>query len=254
MLVAVDIGNTHVHLGLFDLENGRLVNHFTSSVTDTPLKGLSVDPSILQNASGCILASVNPEAEDAFCDWLKTSMWKRAPLRVPADVPLNIPVLTKKPEKTGVDRLLNAMAAFKRTGTSTVVVDAGTAITIDAISKKGEFLGGVITPGLAPLTEALHTQTALLPRVSVVQRPRQTLGKDTDEAVNSGIYWGMVGAIEKIVKNLLEELGDDPVVLATGGDAKLLATEIPTITGVVPHLTLEGLLVAYTQHLSSKEI
>ena len=253
MLVAVDIGNTHVHLGLFDLESGRLVNHFTSSVTDTPLEGLSVDPSILQDASDCILASVNPEVEDAFCDWLKTSMWKSAPLRVPADVPLNIPVLTKKPEKTGVDRLLNAMAAFKRTGTSTVVVDAGTAITIDVISKKGEFLGGVITPGLTPLTEALHTQTALLPRVSV-QRPRHTLGKDTDEAVNSGIYWGMVGAIEKIMKNLLEELGDDPVVLATGGDAKLLATEIQTITGVVPHLTLEGLLVAYTQHLNSKEI
>ncbi len=252
MLIAVDIGNTNIHLGLFDLDSKRLVNHFMASSSSTHLESLSVDPSILQGASDCILASVNPKAENAFCNWLN-SRWDGNPLKIPSDVPIHIPILAKNPEEIGVDRLLNALAAFQRTGTTTIVVDVGTAVTIDVVSKKGEFLGGAIAPGLEPLMEALHMRTALLPKVSV-QKPRRTMGKDTNEAVKSGLYWGMIGIIEKITKKLSEEQGDKPVVLATGGDAGLLANEIQIIDKTVPHLTLEGILTVYSEHLSSKDI
>ncbi|MFQ5861595.1 MAG: type III pantothenate kinase [Candidatus Brocadiales bacterium] len=252
MLIAVDIGNTNIHLGLFDLDSRQLVSRFTVSASNTHLKNLPVDSFILQSASDCILASVNPRAESAFCNWLD-SRWDRSPLRIPIDVPIHIPVLVKDPERVGVDRLLNALAAFQRTGTTTIVVDVGTAITIDVISNKGEFLGGVIAPGLESLKEALHTRTAFLPKVSV-QRPQHVLGKDTEKAVRTGLYWGGVGVIEKITKKLIEELGNKPSVLATGGDAELLANEIQLIDRVVPHLTLEGILTAYNAQFSGKGI
>lgn len=252
MLVAVDIGNTNIHLGLFDQDSRCLINHFRVSASDTHLKDLSVDPSILQEASDCVLASVNPRAENAFCNWLHPR-WKGRLLRVPVDVPVSIPILARNPDKIGTDRLLNALAAFQRTATATIVIDAGTAVTIDAVSEKGEFIGGVIAPGLETLKEALHLRTAFLPRVSV-QRPRRVLGKDTNEAVKSGLYWGMVGLVEKITKKLLEEQVNTPTVLATGGDAELLANEIQIIDEIVPHLTLEGILTAYCRHFNSKDV
>ena len=216
------------------------------------MKDLSVDPSILQEASDCVLASVNPRAENAFCNWLHPR-WKGRLLRVPVDVPVSIPILARNPDKIGTDRLLNALAAFQRTATATIVIDAGTAVTIDAVSEKGEFIGGVIAPGLETLKEALHLRTAFLPRVSV-QRPRRVLGKDTNEAIKSGLYWGMVGLVEKITKKLLEEQVNTPTVLATGGDAELLANEIQIIDEIVPHLTLEGILTAYCRHFNSKDV
>lgn len=251
MLLTADIGNTNIHLGLFDLEGKRLVNHFTVSASDTHLKNLPVGPSVLREASGCILASVNPKAENVFCNWLNPR-WNGKLLRVPTDVPVRIPILAENPDRIGVDRLLNAVAAFERTATATIVIDVGTAVTIDAISKKGEFMGGIIAPGLESLKEALHLRTAFLPKVSV-QRPLRILGKDTNEAVKSGLYWGMVGLIEKITKKLLEEQADASSVLATGGDAELLANEIQIIDEIVPHLTLEGILTAYCRHLDNKD-
>lgn len=229
-----------------------MINHFRVSASDTHLKDLSVDPSILQEASDCVLASVNPRAENAFCNWLHPR-WKGRLLRVPVDVPVSIPILARNPDKIGTDRLLNALAAFQRTATATIVIDAGTAVTIDAVSEKGEFIGGVIAPGLETLKEALHLRTAFLPRVSV-QRPRRVLGKDTNEAIKSGLYWGMVGLVEKITKKLLEEQVNTPTVLATGGDAELLANEIQIIDEIVPHLTLEGILTAYCRHFNSKDV
>ncbi|MFQ5956986.1 MAG: type III pantothenate kinase [Candidatus Brocadiales bacterium] len=250
MLLAVDIGNTNIHLGLFDLDSKRLASHFTVSTSNAHLENIPVDSSILQVTSECVLASVNPETENAFCNWLN-SRWNKSPLRVPSDVSIHMPVLVKNPESVGVDRLLNALAAFRRTGTTTIVVDVGTAVTIDVISKKGEFLGGVIAPGLESLKEALHTRTALLPKVSV-QRPQRIIGKDTEDAVKSGLYWGAVGVVEKITKKLIEELDDNPSVLATGGDAELIASEIQLVDEVVPHLTLEGILTAYNAQFSGK--
>ncbi len=245
MLLAVDIGNTNLHVGLFDVDSGQLVNHHTVSASDVHAGSIPIDPAILRDVSDCILASVNPGAENHLCNWLDSQLGRK-PLKIPDDVPIRIPTLTRHPERIGVDRLLNAIAAYRRTRTSTIVVDVGTAITIDAISAKGEFLGGVISPGLEPLKTALHTHTALLPEVHV-QRPRRTLGKDTNEAINSGLYWGMVGVIERITKNLSEEFDNKTVVLATGGDAELLANDVQAVDKIVPHLTLEGVFAAYVE-------
>ncbi len=245
MLLAVDIGNTNLHAGLFDVDSGRLVRHHTVSASGINAGSVSIDPAILEEISDCILASVNPVTENNFLKWFDSRSDKK-PLKIPDDVPIRIPTLTRHPERIGVDRLLNATAAYRRTRTSTIVVDVGTAITVDAISANGEFLGGVISPGLEPLKTALHACTALLPEVQV-QRPHRTLGRDTHEAVNAGLYWGMVGVIERITNNLSEELDGKAVVLATGGDAELLANDIQVVNEIVPHLTLEGVFAAYVE-------
>ena len=240
MLIAVDIGNTNIHLGLFKDE--KLIRHLRQRA-DADLDNLSLESSILEDASNFVLASVNPRVEELFRRWL-TSKWGRNPLRIPKDIPLKIPILTENPERVGIDRLLNALAAFSRTQSATIVVDMGTALTIDAVSRKGEFLGGIIAPGLETFKEALHTRTAFLPRVSVT-RPHLFLGRNTETAINIGIYWGLAGMVEKLLKGLTKELGGRPKIIATGGDVELFARDIPSIKSVIPHLALEGIMRAY---------
>lgn len=240
MLVAVDIGNTNIHLGLF--EDEKLVKHLRQRA-DADLDNLSLEPSILKDTSNFVLASVNPRIEELFCQWL-ASKWGGKPLRIPKDIPLRMPILAENPERVGIDRLLNALAAFSRTQSATIVVDMGTAITVDAVSRRGEFLGGIIAPGLETFKEALHARTALLPKVSVT-RPHLFLGKNTEAAINIGIYWGLVGIVEKLLKGLTKELGGRPKIIATGGDVELFVRDMPSIKSIVPHLTLEGIMRAY---------
>lgn len=140
--------------------------------------------------------------------------------------------------------MVNAIAAFERTKNWTIVVDAGTAITIDGINDKGAFLGGVIAPGMDTSSRALHHYTALLPRISV-RKPNNVLGKNTEEAINSGIYWGTIGMINQILGMIRDELECQPTVIATGGNAHMLAQEIPLVTTVLPYLTLEGIRITY---------
>lgn len=246
MFIALDIGNTNIHLGVFEGE--RLTGHRIVGACHPEELGL--DPDILENSQAIVLASVNPLAEEAFCRWL-SPRWSSKVLNIPADIPLEMPVLVENPEKVGIDRLLNALAAFKRTHSATLVVDLGTAVTVDAVSDRGEFLGGVIAPGLQPLKQALHTCTALLPEVSL-ERPGHFLGRNTEQAMNSGLYWGMVGMVERLIKGLMIEMGSRPVVLATGGDAPLLAKDIPAINFTVPHLALEGILTVYNTNPYNK--
>ena len=161
-----------------------------------------------------------------------------------------MPILVENPQTVGIDRLLNALAAYRRTKSSTIVIDFGTAITIDIVSKEGEFLGGLILPGIGTSAYALNKQTALLPEVNI-KRPEKIIGKNVEDAIKAGIYFGTVGSVIHIIKELRRIYGDLKYTIATGGDAKIFKKDIPEIDKFIPCLTLEGIRLAFKENLNS---
>ncbi|MFZ4681967.1 MAG: type III pantothenate kinase [Terrimicrobiaceae bacterium] len=155
---------------------------------------------------------------------------------------LGIGINYPNPAAIGADRLANAVAARALYGAPSVVVDFGTAVTFDVISAKGEYIGGVITPGLSAMTDYLHSRTALLPRVTL-REPRRAIGRSTKEAMQSGAVHGYRGLISEIVRQILREMNAKkmPPIIATGGDARLIAGKTGIFSAVDPGLTLEGL-------------
>jgi len=249
MLLCVDIGNTSISLGAFEGERltftGRVIKGELERVEarlDTVLAPIQA-----AQLEAVAVASVNPNTEFAFCDWLKLRRNKSA-LKVGAELPIKMRILCDRPERVGADRLVNALAAYERIKGAAIVVDFGTATTFDVVSAKGEYLGGAIAPGIGLSADALKRGTAFLPRVDVSARPR-ALGRNTEEAIRSGIFWGQVGMVDRLVRQLCEEMGGKPVVLATGGYAELVGPEIPCVSLILPHLTLEGIRLAYVQHV-----
>lgn len=239
MLVALDIGNTNIHLGVF--QKRKLLFHRIMRAEEVNLEELALE-SYLPLVSEILIASVNPKVEDTFCLWLEKNYPKK-PLKFPEDIKVSIPILVKEPERVGIDRLLNAVAAYEKTRGSTIVVDMGTAITVDAVSERGEFLGGVIAPGLEVQKKALQLRTAFLPEVTPERRDCY-VGKDTVEAITSGLYWGTVGMVERLINGVKRELGGEARVIATGGDASLFVSDI-AFQEVIPHLTLQGMALTY---------
>ena len=251
MWLAIDIGNTNIHIGIFEDD----VLHSTYSVkTEFSHQLLENFEKYLQPATFCkpqavVLSSVNPQAEAFVVENIQKHLLLK-PQSIGKDIPIPVPILTDQPEKVGVDRLVNALAAFERTKSWTIVIDAGTAITVDVINDKGAFMGGIIAPGMGISSKALHHYTALLPEITI-KKPKSILGKNTEDAIKSGIYWGTVGMVCKFISMHCAELGCQPAIIATGGDAQLLAPEIPIITAVLPYLTLEGIKIAYKKTLPS---
>ena len=251
MWLAIDIGNTNIHIGIFEDD----VLHSSYSVkSEFPrplLENLenTLNPATLTKPQAVVLSSVNPKVEVFVIEYIQKHFFVN-PQFIGKDIPIPMVVLTDQPEKVGMDRLVNALAAFERTKSWTIVVDAGTAITVDVINDGGAFLGGIIAPGMGISSKALHYYTALLPEIPV-NKPKTILGKNTEGAINSGIYWGTVGMVSRLISMLCDELKCQPAIIATGGDAQLLAQEIPKITCVIPCLTLEGIKIAYKKNLPS---
>ncbi|MDR4497236.1 MAG: type III pantothenate kinase [Candidatus Scalindua sp.] len=247
MILAVDIGNTNINMGSF--RENKLVSH--SCINGESLMQqrtlFSLDSSLLNEIQYIVIASVNPGIESAFYKYLDNEYTKKV-LKIMRDIQLSMPVLVDKPEKVGVDRLVNALAAFKRTETSTIVIDFGTAITFDIVSKGGEFLGGLIMPGLETSAFALNKRTAYLPKVDI-KKPDKIIGKDTNSAILSGIYNGTVGAVLYILKEIQRELGSVQSIVTTGGDARKFIEDLPQDNMYIPHLTLEGIKIAFEESI-----
>lgn len=245
MILTVDIGNTNISLGYF--QGHKLLSHRYINGKSLVQRNDSFlhDICLGKDVQAIVIASVNPENEEAFCEYIEKRYAKKV-LKVGREIHLKMPVLVEKPDKVGVDRLLNALAAYHLTGTATIVVDFGTALTFDIVSQGGDFLGGLILPGIQTSACALKNRTALLPKVEI-RKPGKIIGTDTESAISSGIYNGTLGAVLYILKELRKEVCDVQCIIATGGDLEIFVADLPQINKVAPYLTLEGIKIAYEE-------
>lgn len=190
-----------------------------------------------------VLCSVVPEVGERLVEYFDP----RPVLRVTAKLKLGVGIDYPKPATIGADRLANAAAAWARFGGPVVVVDFGTAVSFDVVSAEGKYVGGVIAPGLEAMTHYLHTRTALLPEISLIEPPT-VIGKNTKHAMLSGAVHGYRGLVREILREVGDEMGKPRklAVVATGGYAELIAAKLPEIRKVVPELTLEGLRIIGT--------
>ena len=254
MLLVVDVGNTNTVLGLY---RGRsLTNHWrlTSGNHTSDELGLAILNLFLNagigkgKVDGAIVSSVVPPMDLALKEAIEVYLGVD-PLFVTTGLDLGVEVLYRAPHEVGADRLVNAVAGVQAYGAPLVIVDFGTAITLDVVSKDKAYLGGAIAPGMAVSMEALFGKTARLPKVSLTA-PYSVIGKTTMESIQSGIMYGTAGLIDSLVRRIWSELGVKTRVVATGGQAESVCRYTETIETVDPWLTLEGLRLIFERNAS----
>ncbi len=260
MLLAIDVGNSNTVFALYKLGTGGAPAEVAADWRMTTPSGQTTDEfgSTLQNifvqrslelsvVDGIAVSSVVPPL-----DWMLRQVcelyFKVKPLFIEPGVRTGLPVLTDNPAEVGADRIANCVAAFDKFGGPTIVVDMGTATTFDVISKKGEFLGGAIAPGLAISAEALFAKAARLPRIEV-KKPAKVIGTGTVDNIQIGLYYGYIGLVDGILERMIAEMGSETKTVATGGLARLIAGGSRYLKNVDDMLTLTGLRIIYERHL-----
>jgi type III pantothenate kinase len=250
MLLAIDVGNTNTVLGAFEGERlldhwrlethrGRTSDEYGILVTQL-LRWAGLDPAFVQSV---VVSSVVP-TQQFDLERMSDRFFKARPLFVGPGVKTGMPILYDNPREVGADRVVNAVAAYEKHRTGLIVVDFGTATTFDAISPKGEYLGGCISPGITISMEALFARAAKLPRVEFA-RPPHVVGRNTVHSMQAGLVFGYVGLVDGICQRMAKELGFSVKVVATGGLASLVAGESQLITEVDELLTLQGLRIIH---------
>ncbi|MCC6239849.1 MAG: type III pantothenate kinase [Phycisphaerales bacterium] len=247
-LLVLNVGNSRLALGVFQAGELKHADHLDHAhQSNWPGAIRHAWEMIAKTSQPAIAgASVNP-ALNASIDTMVREITGLAVQWIGHDIDLPIKVCTDQPEKTGQDRILNIAAAHEQMGKACVVVDAGTAITIDVCNDNGDFLGGAIAPGLKLQLGALHDKTAALPSVSPAI-PQTNIGRSTEQAILHGVYYGLRGLVKELVENYATELGTWPEIIATGGDAQLLFENWELIHAISPDLTLYGIALAYANH------
>jgi type III pantothenate kinase len=248
MILLFDIGNTHTHLGLAD---GRRVIKQADIPTFAWFAGgaaARVKKFTGKNTiEGAALCSVVPRATPLVKKFVRAA-WKLDALELDSTTVRGVGVDYPKPKSIGADRLANAVAAKIRFGAPVVVVDFGTAVTFDVVDRNGNYVGGIIAPGLAAMTDYLHEKTALLPKIEI-REIKSAIGKSTEHAMLVGAVRGYRGLVRELIAELKRELRAKKLpVVATGGYAKLIAAKLPEISAVAPDLTLEGLRLVWLAH------
>ncbi len=250
MLLCVDIGNTNIVLGVYDGDqlraHWRIATDQNKMGDEYGLQALGFLQHAgiaVQDITGSCLASVVPPVTDLILEMLAEYLGQH-PLVVGTGVRTGVAIRYDSPREVGADRIVNAAAAYRFYGGPACIVDLGTATTFDALSERGDYLGGAIAPGIRMAAEALFLRTAKLPRVDL-HRPPKAIGANTVDAMRSGILFGYVGLVEGMVARFREELGPDMRVIATGGLADIIAAETHVIEHVDPWLTLKGLRIIY---------
>ena len=250
MLLAIDVGNTHTVIGLFD--HDQLKQHWrletqrerTADELGVLLLELFRVSGEQVDIDGIIIANVVPPLQHAL-QRLGERYFKTQPVFVDTRMDCGIRIKLDNPEEIGADRLVNAVAARHHVGQSAViVVDFGTATTFDFINEVGDYIGGAIAPGILSSNEALSKKASQLPRTDI-RRPEKVVGTNTRESMQSGLYYGYVGLVDGLVDRIRSSVKVDPQVIATGGLAGLISQESTTIQEVLPNLTLDGLYLIW---------
>ncbi len=253
MLLVIDVGNTNTVLGLYDedvlVHDWRIrtvVDHTVDEYgmliynlyKNSRIKPRAIKDIIISCVVPTMLNILEPLCEKYF---------NVKPLIVGPGIKTGMPILYDNPREVGADRIVNAVAAYEKYGGDIIIVDFGTATTFDYISRKGEYMGGCISPGIMIASEALFDKTAKLPRVEL-SRPKSVIGKDTVSSMQAGILFGYASLVDGLVARIKAEVGSDPKVIATGGLAKIIAQETKCIDVVDEMLTLEGLRILYQRN------
>jgi type III pantothenate kinase len=258
MLLVLDIGNTNISIGVFegdgrgDMESMAVHARFSSIDRTADEAGLLLGNLIeskgisKSSISGAILCCVVPSLEEAWKGAVREYL-RFAPVVVSNKLDLGLRIDMDHPAEVGADRLANAVGAAGKYGCPVVAVDLGTAINIDVVSTDGAYMGGAIAPGLLTSVRTLFSRTAKLPQVALEAPPR-AIGRNTINAIQSGIIYGYAGLVDALVARILGELGTDAPVVATGGHAEILAAESRTIKTVDNWLTLDGLRIIYRRN------
>ena len=257
MLLVLDVGNSNTVIGVYDMTTKKLLRHWRiTSHRQTPdeiglllfnlTKSADISPGDIDAA---IMSSVVPALDNLIIEAIKTYFGVDC-IKVSIMLDLGIEIKYTNPKELGADRIANAVAAVSKYGAGkpVIVIDYGTAITFDVISKDGAYVGGVIFPGLETSIEALFGKTAKLPQVAL-EAPSAVIAQNTKEAIQSGVLYGNAGMTDRIVSMIKNELRtEDCHVLATGGQAKLMSNFTKTIQQVDPWLTLEGLRILFERN------
>ena len=257
MLLAIDIGNTNIVLGVFrDTEiahSWRLptLRERTADELGILIIGLCNHRQITpRDISGIVISSVVPPLTGTMIA-MSQDYFGRTPLNVEPSTNAGMPILYENPREVGADRVVNGIAAYEQFGRRearpVIVVDFGTATTFDAISAKGEYLGGVICPGPQISADALFQRAARLPRIDV-QKPDRVIGRTTVGSMQAGLFWGYVDMVNGLVRRMREELGSNAAVVATGGLASSVAPETNVVEHIDPDLTLRGLRIVWQRN------
>ncbi len=255
MLLAVNVGNTNTMLGVF---RGTSLEHHWRISTEPErtadelavlFAGLleQADLSFSNQISGVAISSVVPTSTGALRDMVHR-YFNFPPVLVEPGTRTGLSILTDNPRELGADRVVNALAAYDRYGGPCIVIDFGTATTYDAVSDKGEFLGGAIAPGVQTKNAALSRETARLPQVEI-QAPRGVIGKNTTEAIQSALVFGTAAETDGMVERMRKDLGGSATVVATGGLAPLIVPQCQFVDEVEPWLTLEGLRLVFERNV-----
>jgi type III pantothenate kinase len=258
-IIAVDIGNTNIHIGLFldgkeefiklipGGSRAKLTNSLKSAWEKIPV----IESSKENKRDGVIVvSSVKPAWTKVIREIVQTSLEEDI-LIIGKDIPLPMTLWVDEPGMVGTDRVISAAAAYDVVGDTVVVADFGTAVTIDLVDQNGIFLGGVICPGFEISAKALREYTAQLPNIKIT-KPKAPYGKNTVDAINCGLYYSIVGALQEIIRRYAEKFGKWPQTIITGSGAKVIAGDCEFIDNYVPNLVVKGIVLAYKKYIEQK--